>query len=469
MSTMDSLNRTLGTAQLVALGAAGVVGTSWIYTNGEFFAEYGAGGEIFGLMIAATLAGGVALAYGELAAAMPRAGGEVVYAYTTFGRGTAFVAGWLLIGAYVSSLAFYVTALGTLLTDVVPGMTAAPMWTIADTPVTLPVLGLGVLLTLAVFTLNLRGVQLGAQVQLVLFAAMLVVGLALVVVGFGTGSPDNFWPPFRPDADPVGQTVRMVLPGLTFLTGFGLVAILAEDADLPPRRIRRAVLAAVALAGSFYVLVLLASAWVIPWEETAGTAQGTIDAFRMAGFPVLGWGAYAISVGGLLTSFLALFVATSRVMVAMGRGGLLPAGLGRLDGPARTPRNALMFTLVVTVVLGALGPGAITWFLDTGGVYIGLAWTIGVACLYQLARSRPDLAPRWTPALRVLPGLGAAAALGVIGFALYPGTSLSLLWPQEYLILAAWVALGAVLGLLALRGTRGSQASKERLAELLGE
>lgn len=59
---MDDLRKSLGLLPLVALGAAGVVGTSWIYTNGEFFALYGAGGEIFGLMIAALLA------MGELAA-----------------------------------------------------------------------------------------------------------------------------------------------------------------------------------------------------------------------------------------------------------------------------------------------------------------------------------------------------------------------------------------------------------------
>lgn len=33
----------------------------------------------------------------------------------------------------------------------------------------------------------------------------------------------------------------------------------------------------------------------------------------------------------------------------------------------------------------------------------------------------------------------------MIGYALWPGTDLSILWPQEYLILAAWLVLGTVL------------------------
>ena len=40
---MSALRKTIGPLPLVAMGAAGIIGTSWIYTNGEFFAAYGAG------------------------------------------------------------------------------------------------------------------------------------------------------------------------------------------------------------------------------------------------------------------------------------------------------------------------------------------------------------------------------------------------------------------------------------------
>lgn len=96
---MADLTKSLGSFRLIALGAAGVIGSSWIYTNGEFFDAYGAGGEIFGLAIAAAFAACVAAAYGELASTLPRAGGEVVYAYAAFNRPTAFAAGWLLVAS----------------------------------------------------------------------------------------------------------------------------------------------------------------------------------------------------------------------------------------------------------------------------------------------------------------------------------------------------------------------------------
>ena len=59
---MSALRKSIGPLPLVAMGAAGIIGTSWIYTNGEFFAAYGAGGEIFGLAIATVLVSLIAMA-----------------------------------------------------------------------------------------------------------------------------------------------------------------------------------------------------------------------------------------------------------------------------------------------------------------------------------------------------------------------------------------------------------------------
>lgn len=459
---MADLTKTLGPLPLIALGAAGVVGTSWIYTNGKFFSLYGAGGEIFGLAIAGVFACFVALAYAEMAGSLPRAGGEVTYAYAAFNRPTAFVAGWLLIGAYISSLAFYVTAFGFLLVDIFPAMESVPLYTINHVTVYLPVLLVGIALALVVFGLNWFGISFGAAAQLVLFAVMIVLGVALVVVGFAHGSASNFWPAYAANTNPVGQTVRFILPAMTFLTGFGLVAIMAEDAKMKPQRIGFAVVLSVVIAASFYCLVLLSSAWVIPWEQTAKLPKGTIDAFRSAGFDVLGWSAYAIAVLGLLTSFLALFLATSRILLAMGRAGLMPSTLGQLRGPHSAPQAALVFTLVVTLALGWLGTGAIVWFLDTGGVYIGLAWTIGVACKYRLPRRFPDLERPYQTRLHWGPAIGAIIAVMVIAFALWPGTNLSLLWPQEYIILAVWIVLGLVLYAFTRQGD-DAQARRELL------
>lgn len=59
---MAELKKSLGLPSLIALGVAGVVGSSWIYTSSTFFADLGAGGMILGLLAGAALAACVALA-----------------------------------------------------------------------------------------------------------------------------------------------------------------------------------------------------------------------------------------------------------------------------------------------------------------------------------------------------------------------------------------------------------------------
>lgn len=463
---MSDLRKSVGLFPLIALGTAGVIGTSWIYTNGQFFAQYGAGGEIFGLAVATIFVAFIAMSYGELASKVPRAGGEVVYGYLAFNRPVGFLAGWLLIGAYVSSLAFYITAFGFLLAEVFPALTTAvPLYTINDTTVNLPVLVIGIALALVVCGVGYYGMRLGAQTQLALLSMVVLIGIALTIVGFVFGSPSNFWPPYAPDADPALQTLRFILPAMTFMTGFSLVAILAEDANLPPRRIGIAVVVTVLLAGTVYTVVLLASAWIIPWTRTAQLEQGTIDAYTIAGFPVLGWAAYAISVISLLTSFLALFIATSRIILAMSRAGLFPAAFAKIDNKRGMPVNALLFTLAVSLGLGWLGTGAIIWFLDTGGVYVGLAWIIGVLSLLRFRRRYPQVSSPYRVRLLVLPVIGAVLAALVIVFALVPATDLSLVWPYEYAILVAWFALGAIL----YASTRRRSDDNQALRSLLGD
>jgi hypothetical protein len=211
------LTRSLSLPMLIALGAAGVLGTSWVYAASYFFARYGAGGEIFGLAAGGILAACVALVYAELAARFPRAGGEIVFAYIAFGRRVGFIAGWLLIGAYVSSLAFYVTASGLLLAILWPGLNSMPLYSVAGTEVGLPLLGIGILLTWLIWGFTVFGVRLAGAIQLLLFTAMVLIGLGLATVGFTRGSPANFWPAFAPHADPLASTLRFVLPAMTFL------------------------------------------------------------------------------------------------------------------------------------------------------------------------------------------------------------------------------------------------------------
>jgi len=449
---------------LIALGAAGVIGSSWVYTNSKFFKAYGAGGEIFGLTIAVVIAVFIAMSYAELATAFPRAGGEVVYTYVAFGSKTSFVAGWALIGAYLASLAFYVSASALLLSMIFPGLATGPGYTIAGVTMHLPELLIGIIITFGVFAFNYFGINMASVAQQIMFVAMIVIGLVLVAVGFTQGNPANFWPPFTPEQAPLPSIVRFILPAMTFLTGFELVAVLAEEANMPAKKIGRAVILSIVSAGAFYVIVLLSSAWIIPWQQTAAMKMGTIDAFMTAGFPVLAYAAFAISALGLVTSFLGLFAATPRLMLSLARANMMPATFTKSHAKYGTPTNALWLTLIFTLGFGWLGKGAIGWFLDMGGFTIAIAWALTVVSLIQIRRKHPNIKAAFRTPTLILPALGGLMAAGVAISTLIPNTDLSLVWPEEYIILAVWVIAGIVLFML-----KPKSDPEANLKELLGQ
>ena len=111
-----------------------------------------------------------------------------------------------------------------------------------------------------------------------------------------------------------------------------------------------------------------------------------------------------------------------------------------------------------------LGEAALTWFLDTGGIYIGLAWLLAVASLYRIRARQPDAEAPYRVRWLMLPVIGALAATAIILATLLPGTGMSLLWPHEYLILLGWLVLGVVIYGLAPPAMSRDQA----LTALLG-
>lgn len=470
---MAELKKTLGAGTLIAVGAAGVIGSSFLYLSSEFFTEFGAGGVILGMIGATFLAACVALAISELTSAFPRAGGEFVYAFAAFNRPVGFLVGWTAIAIYVGIVAFYVTAAGFLLAQVIPSMETIPLYTIGGETVFLPVLALGVLLMLIMLGLNWFGAQLAFSAQLILFLVMVALGAVIVFVGFSHGTADNFFPAFKlEDQNILGALIsstKFILPALGFLTGFSIVAVMAEEAKITPKKVGSIVILAVVVAGAFYAIIFAATAWVIPWTKTAGLSAGTIDAFREAGFGPVAMVAFVIGVLGIVTTFLAVFSAVSRLLFSLSRAGMLPRFLSTVDSKYGVPRNALLFTAATGLAMGWIGPGGLTWFLNTGGVNLAFMWIFTVAAFYRLRRTHPHLDRPYRVRQMWMPALGGAAGVLLVVVSLIPGTPLSLGSIAEYIIVLAWPVLGFILYGLTKKPADPEDSLRELLGEYYGE
>src|SRR5271170_1624616 len=159
-----------------------------------------------------------ALSYGELAAMMPRAGGQYVYLREALGPMWGFLYGWtLFLVIQTGTLAAVAVAFGKFLGVFFPGVSSSHwLWHIGHVPalrVGPMVLGnmdiglntanlAGILVLIFLTVVNLFGVKLGALVQNIFTTAKTTALLGLVILGFLLGrNPaamhanfgENFW------------------------------------------------------------------------------------------------------------------------------------------------------------------------------------------------------------------------------------------------------------------------------------
>src|SRR5579863_8374894 len=156
-------------------------------------------------LIAAALTIIAALSYGELAAAMPHAGGQYVYLREAFGRLWGFLYGWTLFlviqtGTIAAVAVAFAKYTGVFLPSISAGNYLLGSGKLGLTTQQLLAIAVVLLLTLV----NTRGIRTGALVQNVFTFAKVAALLGLVGLGFllgrnpqaiaaNFGSFDAFW------------------------------------------------------------------------------------------------------------------------------------------------------------------------------------------------------------------------------------------------------------------------------------
>ncbi|AEC52565.1 putative protein amino acid transporter [Pyrococcus sp. NA2] len=209
---------------LIALGMAGIIGTSWTYMNTRFYKLYGPGGVILGFIIGTIMASLIALSYAELGATIKREGGEVAFAYPVLGIKGSFFAAWMLFLGYITgAMSFYVIGLPLLLSWFFPQLNTIPIYSVAGTPVYLPSLLVGIGGALFFFYLNYRGVKIAEGFQKVMFIILLGIGAIALIVALAKGSLSNMHPLFPKELSPIKASFRFALITIGYLTGFSML------------------------------------------------------------------------------------------------------------------------------------------------------------------------------------------------------------------------------------------------------
>jgi len=302
---------------------------------------------ILAYVLAAVVVLPAALSKAEMATAMPESGGTYLYIDRALGPLFGTIAG---IGAWFSLVfksSFALVGLGAYL------LLFAPL---SQSAVVYVALGLAVF----VVALNVSGTKMSGQIQAIV-VTLVVAGLLAYVVNAGFVADTGQYTPFATQGS-VGVVTAAAFVFVSY-AGVTKIASVAEEVKNPGKNLPRAMLGSMGIMTVLYIGVVgaiigLADSEVLKTGGPGGTASLTPMADG-AGALFGGAGVLFISVIAVvaLTSMAnAGVLSSSRFPLAMSRDDLLPPSLRTIDERFKTPRNAVVLTGIVLVLLIAFVP-----------------------------------------------------------------------------------------------------------------
>src|SRR5258706_7861928 len=392
-SRSSSLDRRLGPLDAAAIIVSNVIGGGILFTPPLVAASV----PQPVLFLAAWLAGGAlafagAMAYAELAALRPRAGGEYVYLNAAFGRLAAFLTGWTsfvagfsgAIAARAIVLTFYVGRFPPAAADSTPLLVIPIPWL----PLSFSRQTLVALSAIALMAwIHVRGVGPGRIMGNVLAALKVSALLMFIALGFsiGAGSMANL----GVSGGPVAPTswLLALIPVMFTYSGWNAAGYIAEELREPGRSVPRAFALGTAAVIAIYLSLNLLYLYVLPVGELARVQGSVLDviADRLLGAragSIMG----AVSIVSLAATISAMTFAGPRVYYAMARDGLFFSSAARVHPRFRTPAISIVSQGAWSSMLVLSGSaGALTRY--TGFAVVLFA---GVAVVALFVLRAPD-------------------------------------------------------------------------------
>jgi APA family basic amino acid/polyamine antiporter len=162
-------------------------------------------------------------------------------------------------------------------------------------------------------------------------------------------------------------------------TGYGRIATLGEEVREPRRTIPRAIVATLVVTAALYLAVGLVAVGTVGAEALYGAAEGEAAPLEVAAAAFAGPAVAGLLAVGAMTAMLGvllnLLLGLSRVALAMGRRGDLPAAAARLDAGGRTPWVAVLGVGAAVTALTLLGSVETTWSFSAFTVLVYYALT----------------------------------------------------------------------------------------------
>lgn len=434
MAGENRLHRVLGPVQLSALGIGAIIGTGIFVLTGEAAHDRTGPALILSFVVSGIACVFAALCYAEFASMVPVAGSAYTYAYATLGEIFAWIIGWDLVLEYAIASATVAHGWSAHFRELIPlfGLHVPKAFSTATfdyIPATGQFVRTGsyldlpaIVITLVLTVVLVKGIRESAGFNAVMVAIKLAIVLLVIGVGVFYINPAN-WHPFAPygysgisffghtlmgktglSGEPLGMFAGAAIIFFAYI-GFDSVSVHSEEARNPARDVPIGIITSLVVCTILYIAVTAVLTGMVPTPQIDRDAA-VVDAFRRVG---LTWMQYLVAAGamtGITSVLLVMMLSQPRVLLAMGRDGLVPPSFFAAIHPRFcTPWKSTILTGVFVATAAAFLPLSILAEMTNIGTLF--AFVIVCAAVMVMRKTHPEAKrPFRAPLVPLVPILG---------------------------------------------------------------
>lgn len=467
-----NLQRNLSPLHVWAIAFGCVIGWgSFVNPGKKFLPNSGVAGTAIAMLLGALVMIIIAFSYAYMVPKYPEAGGEFTFTKMCFGKKTAFVCGWFLVAAYLTNVPMNSTAIGLIvdgLDNQADILKFGFHYTIAGFDVWMGemIFAMGILVLFG--WLNIIGVRKAAVVQTVLSLLLIICTVTLCITGLVSAKTNgiNMQPiwGFDKNALMAGNNITAEVAvhahaGILGITtailstfaiapwayvGFDAIPQAAEEFNFSFKKVSLIMVIAIIFGCFVYISNnTVAAAALTNWPERVLAGEWII---LVAAEELLGYfGKVLIGVGvtsAVLSGIMGFYLASSRLMYSMARDGYLPKWFGVISPKYGTPKNALIFCIIVSFSGPILGREALGWFVDMCSIGASFGYFFTSAATLVVMKRDGD----GTLFLKIMAITGTIFSIAFMVLQLIPISGLSGVHfgNESYMLLIVWIILGLV-------------------------
>ena len=294
------------------------------------------------------------MCYAEFASVLPIAGSAYSYGNIVYGEMIGWIIGWALVLEYVLAVATvavgwaayfnsFIAGFGLKLPKAITGSFDPAHGTYIN------------VVAILIVCLIAWIIDTGLKTSIRLNNIIVVVKLAIIVLFLLVGSfyvkPSN-WTPFAP----FGGTGILKGAAVVFFAylGFDAVSSSAAEVKNAKRNMPIGIIGTLVICTIFYILVSGVLTGMVSYkqlnvDDAVAFALQLVHQNFVAGIISIG------ALAGMFTMMVTMIYSSSRLLYSIGRDGLLPRFLGKID-KHHAPKNAMLTVTIVISILAGLIP-----------------------------------------------------------------------------------------------------------------